>query len=170
MATRSAAFLLTVLPSILVLFGPDIRTAAVAQAPAAGQTTSADSLRQVIPGHFMYSAFTGGRPFSSGIIVTSEGAVVVDALGSEEVGRAQREAITNVIKQPVRYLLSSSFHDQYSKGNLAYGDVFKVGHDNYRAGLVEQMQRGGASADEQRSRLPNATFRDRMFVRVAYVR
>jgi cyclase len=114
----------------------------------------------------MYSAFTAGRPFSSGIIVTSEGAVVVDALGSEAVGRAQRESITSVIKQPVRYLVSSSFHDQYSKGNLAYADVFKVGHDNYRAGLVEQMQRGGASADEQRSRLPNATFRDRMTLHV----
>ena len=166
MTTRSAALLLTVLPSIPFLFGQELRSAAVAQAPAAGQTTSAESLRRIIPGHFMYSALTAGRPFSGGIIVTSEGAVVVDALGSEAVGRAQRESITSVIKQPVRYLVSSSFHDQYSKGNLAYADVFKVGHDNYRAGLVEQMQRGGASADEQRSRLPNATFRDRMTLHV----
>src|SRR4026208_2603375 len=134
MTARSAAVLLTV---VLFLFGQELRSAAVAQAPAAGQTTSAESLRQIIPGHFMYSAFTAGRPFSGGIIVTSEGAVVVDALGSEAVGRAQRESITSVIKQPVRYLVSSSFHDQYSKGNLAYADVFKVGHDNYRAGLVE---------------------------------
>jgi cyclase len=163
MTARSAAVLLTV---VLFLFGQELRSAAVAQAPAGGQTTSAESLRQIIPGHFMYSAFTAGRPFSSGIIVTSEGAVVVDALGSEAVGRAQRESITSVIKQPVRYLVSSSFHDQYSKGNLAYADVFKVGHDNYRAGLVEQMQRGGASDDEQRSRLPNATFRDRMTLHV----
>jgi cyclase len=166
MATRSAALLLTVLLSIPFLFGQELRSAAVAQAPATGQTTNAESLRQIIPGHFLYSAFTAGRPFSSGIIVTSEGVVVVDALGSEAVGRAQRESITSVIKQPVRYLVSSSFHDQYSKGNLAYADVFKVGHDNYRAGLAEQMQRGGASADEQRSRLPNATFRDRMTLHV----
>ena len=112
MTTRSAALLLTVLPSIPFLFGQELRSAAVAQAPAAGQTTSAESLRQIIPGHFMYSAFTAGRPFSGGIIVTSEGAVVVDALGSEAVGRAQRESVTSVIKQPVRYLVSSSFHDQ----------------------------------------------------------
>jgi cyclase len=110
----------------------------------------------------MYSAFTAGRPFSSGIIVTSEGVLVVDTLGSEAVGRAQRESITSVIKRPVRYVVNSSFHDQYSKGNLAYPDIFKIGHENYRTGLVEQMQRGGASADEQRSRLPTATFRDRM--------
>ena len=116
MTTRSAALLLTVLPSIPFLFGQELRSAAVAQAPAAGQTTSADSLRQIIPSHFMYSAFTAGRPFSGGIIVTSEGAVVVDALGSEAVGRAQRESITSAIKQPVRYLVSSSFHDRSSKG------------------------------------------------------
>ena len=166
MTARSAALLLAILPSILFLLGQELRSAAAAQAPAAGQTTSAESLRQIIPGHFMYSAFTAGRPFSSGIIVTSEGAVVVDTLGSEAVGRAQRESITNVIKQPVRYLVNSSFHDQYSKGNLAYPEIFKIGHENYRAGLVEQMQRGGASADEQRSRLPNATFRDRMTLHV----
>ena len=162
MTSRSAALLLTVLASMPFLCGQELRGSPIAQAPTAGQTTSAESLRQIIPGHFIYSAFTAGRPFSSGIIVTSEGAVVIDTLGSEAVGRAQRESITNVIKQPVRYLVNSSFHDQYSKGTLAYADVFKIGHDNYRAGLVEQMQRGGASADEQRSRLPNATFRDRM--------
>src|SRR5215510_14253913 len=78
----------------------------------------AGRLRQLIPGHFMYSTLTGGRPFSSGIIVTSEGVLVVDTLGSEAVGRAQRESIASVIKQPVRYLVNSSFHDQYSKGNL----------------------------------------------------
>ena len=166
MTTRSAALLLTVLASIPFVCAQELRGAAVAQAPAAGQTTSAESLRQVIPGHYMYSAFTAGRPFSSGIIITSEGAVVIDTLGSEAVGRAQRESITSVIKQPVRYLVNSSFHDQYSKGNLAYPDTFKIGHENYRTGLVEQMQRGGASADEQRSRLPNATFRDRMTLHV----
>ena len=88
MTTRSAALLLAVLASIHFLHGQELRGAAIAQAPAAGQTTSAESLRQIIPGHFMYSAFTAGRPFSSGIIVTSEGAVVIDTLGSEAVGRA----------------------------------------------------------------------------------
>ena len=52
------------------------------------------------------------------------------------------------------YLVSSSFHDPFSKGNIAYGDVIKVGHENYRAGLLDQMERGGASAEEQRARLP----------------
>jgi glyoxylase-like metal-dependent hydrolase (beta-lactamase superfamily II) len=104
----------------------------------------------------------GGRPFNSGIIATNEGVFVIDALGSDAVARAERESIATVIKQPIRYLLSSPFHDQFSKGNLAYGDVLKIGHENYRTGLINQMQTGGVSAEEQRTRLPNATYRDRM--------
>jgi cyclase len=124
--------------------------------------TDSGSLRQIIPGHYVYSSMNGGRPFNSGVIVTSEGALVIDALGSEAVARAEREAIANVTKQPIRYLVSSPFHDQFSKGNLAYGDVFKIGHESYRTGLLNQMQSGGASAEEQSTRLPNATYRDRM--------
>ena len=132
---------------------------ASAQAP---QNANSGTLRQIIPGHYVYSVMNGGRPFNSGIIATNEGALVIDALGSDAVARAERESIATVIKQPIRYLLSSPFHDQFSKGNLAYGDVFKIGHENYRAGLINQMQTGGASAEEQRTRLPNATYRDRM--------
>jgi cyclase len=127
-----------------------------AQAPSPG------SLRQIIPGHYAYSTIRDGRVFSSGVVVTSEGAVVFDALETEAIARAERQSISNIIKQPVRYLVSSPFHDPFSKGNLAYADVFKIGHENYRAGLLDQMKRGGASADEQRARLPDATFRDRM--------
>ena len=145
MTTRSAALLLTVLPSIPFLFGQELRSAAVAQAPAAGQTTSAESLRQIIPGHFMSSAFTAGRPFSGGIIVTSEGAVVVDALGSEAVGRAQRESITSVIEQPVRYLVSSSFHNRYQQGEPRLCGCFQ--------GRTRQLSRGPCRADATRRRV-----------------
>jgi len=115
-----------------------------------------------VPGHYAYSENNNGRIFNSGVIVTSEGALVFDALDSEAIARAEREAISSTIKQPVRYLVSSTFHDPYSKGNLAYADVFKIGHENYRAGLLDQMQRGKLSTEEQRARMPNAAFRDRM--------
>jgi cyclase len=148
--TRSAILSLVFISSFMF---------ASAQTP---RPADAGSLRQIIPGHYVYSSMNGGRPFNSGIIVTSEGALVIDALGSEAVARAERESIASVTKQPIRYLVSSPFHDQFSKGNLAYGDVFKIGHENYRTGLLGQMQSGGASAQEQRVRLPNATYRDRM--------
>ena len=161
MTTKSATILLIFLPSILLVSAQERRSPAASQAPAAGQAPSSGSLRQIIPGHYVYSTNNAGRLFNSGVIVTSEGAVVVDALGSEAIARAERASISSIIKQPVRYLVSSPFHDQFSKGNIAYADVFKVGHENYRAGLLDQMERGGASAEEQRARLPNLTFRDR---------
>jgi len=129
---------------------------------AAAQAPTSGSLRQIVPGHYAYSENNNGRIFNSGVIVTSEGALVFDALDSEAIARAEREAISSTIKQPVRYLVSSTFHDPYSKGNLAYADVFKIGHENYRSGLLDQMQRGKLSTEEQRARMPNAAFRDRM--------
>ena len=145
---------------LLILFA--LNSAIASQAPVADRAASSGSLRQIIPGHYVYSINNAGRLFNSGVVVTSEGVLVFDALESEAVARAERESIANVIKQPIRYLVSSPFHDPFSKGNLAYADVFKIGHENYRAGLLDQMQRGRLSAEEQRVRLPNATFHDRM--------
>jgi glyoxylase-like metal-dependent hydrolase (beta-lactamase superfamily II) len=116
------------------------------------------ALREIIPGHF---AFSSGS-FNSGIIVTSEGAVVLDALNSEAVGKAEREAIADTIRQPVRFLVSSTFHNNYSKGNAAYADVWKIGHENYRTDLVALMQKENVPAAEQKARLPNEIYRNRI--------
>jgi cyclase len=139
-----------------------LQSAVAFQAPSGDGAATAGTLKQIIPGHYVYATTNEGRFFNSGVVATSDGVVVFDALGSEATARAQRQAIASVVKQPIRYLVSSPFHDPYSKGNLAYADVFKIGHDNYRAGLLDQMQRGKAPEDEQRARMPNATFRDRM--------
>ncbi len=104
---------------------------------AAAQPNATGALRQIIPGHYVYASAT----YNSGIIVTSEGVVVLDALNSEAVARAQRAAIASTIRQPVRMLVSSTFHSNYSKGNLAYADVLKIGHEHYRTDLLELMQR-----------------------------
>ena len=120
----------------------------------------AGTLRQIIPGHYLFSATT----YNSGIIVTSDGVVVLDALNSESVARAEREAIAKAIGQPVRVLVSSTFHDNYSKGNIAYADALRIGHDNYRADLLALMQRQNVPAQEQTARLPNQTFRDRLTI------
>jgi cyclase len=130
--------------------------AAGAQAAAGGNPTG--SLRQLIPGHYVYSVTT----FNSGIVATGDGVVVLDALSSEAIARAQREAIATTIRQPVRVLVSSTFHNQYSKGNPAYVNTLKIGHEQYRTDLVALMQREKISADEQKARLPDQTFRDRM--------
>ncbi|OLD16476.1 MAG: hypothetical protein AUI91_14075 [Acidobacteria bacterium 13_1_40CM_3_56_11] len=145
---------------LLIFFA--LHSAGASQAPVADRAAGSGTLRQLIPGHYVYSINREGRIFSSGVVVTSEGVLVFDALESETIARAEREAIASTIKQPIRYLVSSPFHDPFSKGNLAYADVFKIGHENYRAGLFDQMQRGRVPAEEQQARMPNATFRDRM--------
>src|SRR4030095_10080245 len=86
---------------------------------AAATPNATGPLRQIIPGHYVYPSAT----YNSGIIVTSDGVVVLDALNSEAVARAQRDAIASTIRQPVRMLVSSTFHNNYSKGNVAYADV-----------------------------------------------
>jgi len=125
-----------------------------AQRNPVGQT----ALRQIIPGHYVFSSGT----FNSGVIVTGEGVIVLDALNSEAAGRAERDAIANTMRQPVRALVSSTFHNNYTKGNLAFADVWKIGHENYRTDLLQLMQHEKVSAEEQKARLPDQTFRDRV--------
>src|SRR5690349_2431619 len=118
------------------------------------------TLRQLIPGYYVFSSTS----FHSGVIATDEGVVVLDALTSEAIARQEREAIATQIKQPVRFLVSSTFHNNYTWGNVAFQDVVKIGHEDYRADLLAQMQRDRASAEEQKARLPQITYRDRLTI------
>jgi glyoxylase-like metal-dependent hydrolase (beta-lactamase superfamily II) len=122
------------------------------------QTQRQTALRQIIPGHYVFSSGT----FNSGIIATSEGVVVLDALNSGAVGKAERDVIASTIRQPVRFLVSSTFHNNYSKGNVAFADVWKIGHENYNIDLIALMRRERVPADEQKARLPDETYRDRI--------
>jgi cyclase len=154
MPKSSVGLLLSVFVGVSVSLQPP--SSAAAQAPAAPNSTG--TLRELIPGHYVYSVTT----FNSGIVATGDGVVVLDALSSEAVARTQREAIATSIKRPVRVLVSSTFHNQYSKGNPVYTDALKIGHEQYRTDLVALMEREKISADEQKARLPDQTFRDRM--------
>jgi cyclase len=132
------------------------------QTPASDNAARTGNLRPIIPGHYVYTTNNEGRLFNSGIVATNDGVVVFDALDTDAIARAERQAIANVIKEPVRFLVSSPFHDPFNGGSAVYADVLKIAHENYRTGLIDQMQRGKVPADVQAMRLPNATFRDRM--------
>ena len=146
------------LSGVLLVALAGLGAAAKPSGQAAGEGSSGGALRQIIPGHYVYSTTT----FNSGVIATSEGVVVLDALATEAVARAERDAIAKTIGQPVRVLVSSTHHNQYSKGNIAYGDVLKIGHENYRTDLLALMQREKVPDSEQQARMPAATFRDRI--------
>jgi glyoxylase-like metal-dependent hydrolase (beta-lactamase superfamily II) len=155
--TLKPAFLLLIV--VALYSGSSAQT----QTPATGGGAArSGSLRQIIPGHYVYTTNNEGRLFNSGIVATNDGVLVFDALDTDAIARAERQAIAETIKQPIRYLVSSPFHDPFNGGSAVYADVLKVAHENYRAGLLDQMERGKVPADVQRARLPNATFRDRM--------
>src|SRR5215510_16435965 len=88
----------------------------VSFAAQAAQAQQPGKLEQVIPGHYVYS--NGAR--LSGVIATSEGVVVLDALSNERMANDERRLIQEQIRQPVKYLISGTFHNNYSLGNVAY--------------------------------------------------
>ena len=121
-------------------------------------------LREIKPGYYVY-LHGDDKPgvsstFNSGIIVTDEGVVVIDALGSEAIACQVRQAISRVTSKPVRFLISCTFHNPFTGGNAVYADVFKIGHEHYRTDLLRLLQ--GASAEERRKKLPDQTYRERL--------
>ncbi len=157
---RTALFIALALG--LLMPGPLTRVDAIAR-----QTSTADrsgGLRQIIPGHYVY-LHTDDTPgvsstVNSGIIVTNDGVVVVDALSSEAIARQVREAIAGVTAQPVRFLVSSTFHGRFTGGNPVYRDAFRIGHENYRADLIGLL--GDASPDQRAAHFPDQTYRERV--------
>jgi glyoxylase-like metal-dependent hydrolase (beta-lactamase superfamily II) len=125
-------------------------------------------MRQLLPGHYVY-VHTDDAPgvsstFNSGVIVTGEGVVVVDALSSDAIARQVREAIARVTPQPVRILISSTFHGRFTGGNAVYRDAFKVGHDHYRSDLLRLLQ--NETPEQRRAKMPDLTYRDRVTFQV----
>ena len=116
----AVSFLVTTL-IVLALHG-----ALAAQTPATNQAARTGSLKQIIPGHYVYTTNNEGRLFNSGIVATNDGALVFDALDTDAIARAERQAIANTIKQPIRYLVSSPFHDPFNGGSAVYADVLKI--------------------------------------------
>ncbi len=137
------------------LFANAQLTLTAAQGTEAPQT---GTLEQTIPGHYRYES--GARV--SGVILTNEGVVVVDALSSGAMAMHERQLIAGSLQQPVRFLVSSTFHNNYTRGNVAYGDVVRIGHEDYEADLLALMIEDNVPSAEQEARLPHQTYRERM--------
>jgi glyoxylase-like metal-dependent hydrolase (beta-lactamase superfamily II) len=155
MLSKSVIALLSFFSLSLAAFLTEGRLSAT---PAqAAESSKTGTLEQIIPGHYTYTS----NNFVSGVIVTGEGVAVIDALDDETTAKDERKQIASIIKQPVRYLISSTFHDNYTIGNLAYQDVIRIGHENYNADLLDLMKKDVPAAQQQ-ARLPHLTYRDHM--------
>jgi glyoxylase-like metal-dependent hydrolase (beta-lactamase superfamily II) len=125
---------------------------------ANAQESQTGTLTEIIPGHYLYNA--GFQ--NSGVSVTDDGVLVVDGLNSEARGQHVRQLISETTEQPVRYLVSSTFHNNFTRGNAAYDDVIKIGHELHRADLVALMEEDNEPLDERAPRLTDVTYTDSM--------
>jgi hypothetical protein len=95
-----------------------LRSAFAVHAATLDPTAGSGRLKQIIPGHYVYSINRDGRLSNSDVVATSEGVLVFDALKSEAAARAEREAIASVMQQPIGCLVSSPFHDPMLSSSL----------------------------------------------------
>ena len=123
-------------------------------------------LREIRPGYYVYlhADSTPGvsSTFNSGIIVTNDGVLVIDALGSEAIARQVRQAVSRVSSKPIRFLASCTHHNPFTGGNAVYADTFKIGHENYRTDLLNLLKKDGVPEEVQKKKLPDETFSDRL--------
>ena len=121
-------------------------------------------LREIKPNYYVYlhgdDSPGVSSTFNSGIIVTDEGVIVIDALGSEAIARQVRQAISRVTAKPIRFLISCTFHNPFTGGNAVYADAFKIGHENYRTDFLKLLQ--GVAVEERKRKLPDQTYSDRL--------
>jgi glyoxylase-like metal-dependent hydrolase (beta-lactamase superfamily II) len=155
---KSAAFVLPLVPLMLAVL-------LAAPSRVTGQSVDRSlGLREIKPGYYVYlhgdEAPGVSSTFNSGIIVTDEGVVVIDALGSEQIARQVRQAISAATSKPVRFLISSTFHRPFTGGNAVYSDVLRISHENCRTDLLTLLQ--GAPAEEKEKSLPGLTYRERL--------
>jgi glyoxylase-like metal-dependent hydrolase (beta-lactamase superfamily II) len=132
--------------------------------PRAQEVDRSLGLREIKPGYYVY-LHGDNQPgvsstFNSGVIVTDDGVVVIDALGSELIARQVRQAIARVTPKPIRFLVSSTPHNPFTGGNAVYSEVLRIGHEQCRADLLKLLQM--ATAEEKRAKLPDETYRERM--------
>ncbi len=157
MVPKSVTLLAFLLPLSLGIFITDTQLNHATAQPSNNPQNG--TLEQVAPGYYVYLS----DPRISGVIVTSDGVVVVDALSNEAMAMHERQLISDIIGQPVRYLISSSPHGNYSRGNIAYQDAIRIGQEDYRADLL-----GGndVPTPQQEALLPDLTYRESMTVHV----
>jgi len=119
-------------------------------------------LRKLTNDCFVY-LHTDDRPgvsstFNSGVIVTDEEVVVIDALGSEAIARQVRQAISKVTSKPVRFLISTTPHKPFTGGNAVYADTFRISQEDTRADLNKLLEQ--KPAGDRKNELPHLTFRE----------
>jgi glyoxylase-like metal-dependent hydrolase (beta-lactamase superfamily II) len=149
-------FALTTIACLLALAGPAAAAAAApasasASAPVAAAAAAAPPLLRPIKvsPHVYYfhgdagvaDAANQGFMSNAGFVVTRDGVLVFDALGTPALGAAMLAAIRKVTPQPVRRVIVSHYHADHFYGLQAFkahgADIWA--HENGRAYLASEL-------------------------------
>ena len=121
-----------------------------------------------------------GNTSNAGFVVTADGVVVFDALGTPSLGWALLQKIQSVTKKPVRYVVISHYHADHIYGLQAFKDhtaaviVAQERAAEYRENNETADERAGQRLDQRREALapwvdqntrvvpPDITFKDRL--------
>ena len=121
-------------------------------------------LRETNPGCYVYlhrdDSPGVSSTFNNAVIVTKEGVLVMDGQRTEALTRQVRESITRVTSQPVRFLVSATYHNPFTGGNMVYSDVFRIGHENCRKDFLNLIK--DAPAEEKYKKIPHQTYSERL--------
>jgi glyoxylase-like metal-dependent hydrolase (beta-lactamase superfamily II) len=123
-----------------------------------------------------------GNTSNAGFLVTSDGVVVFDALGTPSLGWALLQRIRQVTDKKVRYVIASHYHADHIYGLQAFRDhtdaviVAQERAGEYKDNEQSADEKAGQRLDQRRSALfpwvdnntrvvpPDITFRDRMTI------
>jgi len=173
-ALMTLAALIAAAPAAASDYAPLDRPLAIRQVPAAPIYYSIGS--PGVPGKE-----NQGNTSNAGFVVTGEGVVVFDALGTPSLGFALLQAIRKVTDRPVRYVVVSHYHADHIYGLQAFKDhtpAIVVAQDRAREYKEQDEEiadeRAGARLAQRREALapwvnaetrvvpPDITFGDRM--------
>ena len=108
---------------------------------------------------------------TAGIILTSEGTIVIDTLPFPQETQQMLSFINARSKGPVRYVINTHYHSDHTNGNYLFPEAEVVAHRLCRDTLaqwgersLEAAKRDTAGLSEVRLRLPNIVFEHDMYI------
>jgi len=109
---------------------------------------------------------------NTGFIAAADDVVAIDATSTERRTRALLATIADTVRAPVRTLVNTHHHGDHTNGNCLFGDAVVVGHENCRAGVLQQTIGGlepvfgPVDWGDLTVRAPSVTFTERLDLHV----
>jgi len=108
---------------------------------------------------------------TAGIILTSEGTIVIDTLPFPHETREMLSFIKQHSKGPIRYVINTHSHSDHTNGNYLFPEAEIIAHRLCREALLQwgeqslaEAKRDNPALAEVEIRLPNIVFEHDMFI------